>query len=133
MLDYLPRCDQRLKACLIAHQLLRCLGLLLIVQVDSSLRDECYCSWREGLQMIGFSVVNCVKKKNLHCMAFRKVHCNHIQFDDNDDNDEYKTISALFHIPQDTREVAETHKYDESERRVIIDRDLFDELPSNCD
>ena len=129
MLDYLPHCSQRLRACLIAHQLLRCLGLLLIVQADSSLREACQSSWRTGLEAIGFEIVSCNKKKNLYCMAFRKVRA-HPALDD----DKLQRFAPLFRIPQDTRPNNDEELIErDTSTTVRADRSLFDELPADLE
>ena len=119
MLDYLPTCRQRLSACLIAHDLLTCLGLLLIVEPDSSLRENRQSSWRQALQSIGFALVTSVKMINLHCLAFRKLTAP-----TSVNEDEYERIACLLHIPQDTV------REDSSEQpSTAVDHDLFNELP----
>ena len=118
VLDYLPTCDQRLSACLIAHQLLTCFGLLLIVEPDSSLRGNRQAAWRQALESIGFGLVSCVKATNLHCMAFRKLSLSN-EMNVND----CTRIAQLLNIPQDD-ESLETERHS-----VDIDQKLFDELP----
>lgn len=125
MLDYLPHAHQRLKACLIARQLLRCLGLLLIVQTDSSLRDEYQSLWRKGLQSIGFDLVSCNKKKNLYCMAFRKVQ-TYLELD----KDQQEKLAEYFHIPQDIKlNIDEEITNASTQANLKADHELFDELP----
>ncbi|CAF0817707.1 unnamed protein product [Adineta ricciae] len=118
VLDYLPTCGQRLSACLIAHQLLTCFGLLLIVEPDSSLRGNRQAAWRQALESIGFGLVSCVKATNLHCMAFRKLSLSN-EMNVND----CTRIAQLLNIPQDD-ESLETDR-----QSVDIDQKLFDELP----
>lgn len=126
VLDYLPTCRQRLSACLIAHELLTCLGLLLIVEPDSSLREKREMSWRQALDSIGFALVSYVKITNLHCMAFRKIILPPVM-----NEDEYERISQLFNIPQDTIIDDESPKIEQ--KPVSIDKDLFNELPLSFD
>lgn len=127
VLDYLPTCRQRLSACLIAHELLTCLGLLLIIEPDSSLRSSREKSWREALQSIGFGLISYVKVTNLHCMAFRKL----ISLPTLNDN-ESERISQLFNIPQDV--LTDEESNEETEQQSLeIDRHLFTELPYSDD
>ena len=119
MLDYLPTCRQRLSACLIGHDLLACLGLLLIVEPDSSLRENRQSSWRQALQSIGFALVTSVKMSNLHCLAFRKLTAAASV-----DEDEYERIARLLHIPQDT-----IRQESSVQPSTSVDHDLFNELP----
>lgn len=126
VLDYLPTCRQRLSACLITHQLLTCLGLLLIIEPDSSLRGNRQKAWRQALESIGFGLVSYVKVTNIHCMAFRKLIALPIM-----NEDESERISQLFNIPQDV--TSDDESPDTEENPVAIDQDLFDELPFSCD
>jgi hypothetical protein len=121
-LDYLPTCHQRLSACLIAHQLLTCLGLLLIVEPDSSLRENRQRSWRQALESIGFSLVSYVKVTNLHCMAFRKIIPSPVM-----NEDESERISQLFNIPQDI--ISDNEASAIEKKPIDVDQDLFNELP----
>lgn len=122
VLDYLPTCRQRLSACLIAHQLLSCLGLLLIVEPDSSLRGNRYPSWRQALESLGFGLVAYLKVINVHCLAFRKRVAPPAMTED-----ERERIAELLNIPQD-------NPPPEVERQLVeVDQDLFDELPLSFD
>ncbi|CAF0818636.1 unnamed protein product [Adineta steineri] len=130
VLDYLPTCHQRLSACRIAHELLTCLGLLLIVEPDSSLRGNRQKSWRQALEQIGFGLVSYVKVMNLHCMAFRKLITLPIMTEN-----DLEQISQLFNIPQDT--IIDDDDDDESlnieQKPIVIDQELFNELPFSFD
>jgi hypothetical protein len=119
VLDYLPTCRQRLSACRIAHELLTCFGLLLIVEPDSSLRGNRQTRWRQALDSIGFALVSCVKVANLYCMAFRKIVTLFMI-----NEEESERISQLFNIPQDTIIDDEI-----DQKSIIVDQDLFNELP----
>lgn len=123
VLDYLPTCHQRLSACRIAHELLSCLGLLLIIEPDSSLRSHRERSWREALQSIGFGLISYVKVTNLHCMAFRKLISLPLLTED-----ESERISQLFNIPQDVLTDEESNE-ETDQQSLEIDRHLFTELP----
>ncbi|CAF1434922.1 unnamed protein product [Rotaria magnacalcarata] len=126
VLDYLPTCHQRLSACLIAHELLTCLGLLLIVEPDSTLRENRQKLWRQALESIGFGLVSNIKVTNLYCMAFRKI-TQQVKLNE----DEHERISQLFNIPQDIMNDNESSK---SEQKLIsVDEDLFGELPFSFD
>ncbi|CAF2716973.1 unnamed protein product [Rotaria sp. Silwood2] len=127
VLDYLPTCRQRLSACLIAHQLLTCLGLLLIVEPDSTLRENRQKSWRQALNSIGYSLVSYVKVTNLYCMAFRKL-IEQITINE----DEYEKISQLFNIPQDNIRIDDESQKIE-QKSILVDQDLFNELPYSFD
>lgn len=127
-MDYLPTCHQRLSACCIAHQLLTCLGLLLIIEPDSSLRGNRQKSWRQALESIGFGLVSYAKVTNIHCMAFRKMNALPVMTED-----ESERISQLFNIPQDVLSDDDDESSDIEEKTVAVDQDLFDELPFSCD
>ncbi|UJR14794.1 hypothetical protein I4U23_001782 [Adineta vaga] len=107
---------------LIAHQLLSCLGLLLIVEPDSSLRANRQISWRQALNSIGFGLVSYIKMANLHCMAFRKV----LVPNETNEND-YERIAQLLNIPQDDQPLEIEIK------SIEVDQDLFNELPFSSD
>lgn len=121
MLDYLPTCQQRLHACRIAQKLLRCLGLLLIIEPDSSLKDGRQKCWRQALEKIGFGLVNYMKSLNIHCLAFRK-----LRMIENHENDE--EVCRLLKIPQDDI-VFEDKSIDLESNHISADKTLFDELP----
>lgn len=103
-----------------------CLGLVLIVEPDSSLRENRQKSWRQALSSIGFALVSYVKVANLHCMAFRKITQSVML-----KKDEHETISQLFNIPQDTMIDDEVLKSEE--KSIPVEKDLFDELPLSFD
>ncbi|CAF1355368.1 unnamed protein product [Rotaria sordida] len=129
VLDYLPTCRQRLSACLIAHQLLTCLGLLLIVEPDSILRENRQKSWRQALNSIGFSLISYIKVKNLYCMAFRKIVQQVIIINE----DEYEKISQLFNISQDNNIIDNNELQIIEQKLIQVDQDLFNELPFSFD
>lgn len=129
VLDYLPTCRQRLSACRIAHELLVCLGLLLIIEPDSSLRANREKSWRQALESIGFGLVSYTKVANLHCLAFRRIRSNCQTTDD-----EFERIAQLFNIPQDDlNDDDDDDEEIEQKSVVVIDQDLFNELPYSSD
>lgn len=103
-----------------------CLGLLLIVEPDSTLRENRQKLWRQALEAIGFGLVSYVKVANIHCMAFRKV-TQQVNLNEN----EQERISQLFNIPQDT--MIEEKAEDSNSEPIIVDQELFDELPLSFD
>jgi len=125
-LDYLPTCRQRLSACRIAHELLVCLGLLLIIEPDSSLRGNRVKSWRQALESIGFGLVSYTKVANLHCLAFRRMKSNCPMTEN-----EFEQIAQLFNIPQD--DMSDQSDEEIERKSTVIDRDLFNELPYSSD
>jgi hypothetical protein len=98
----------------------------LIIEPDSSLRENRQKSWRQALESIGFGLVSYVKVANIHCMAFRKMIALPVMSED-----ECERISQLFNIPQDV--ISDDESPDIEEKTVAIDQDLFDELPFSCD
>ena len=123
MLDYLPTCRQRLTACRIAHQLLKCLGLLLIVEPYSSLRDHREKAWRLAFERLGFGLISYVKLINIHCMAFRKL-ITPMGIEEH----EYEEIAKLLNISQDEKPTRSIST-DSHQTNVSIDQDLFNQLP----
>ncbi len=79
-------------------------------------------SWRQAIHSIGFALISYVKLTNLHCMAFRKIIMTPIM-----NENEYDRISQLFNIPQDT----ESSNIEQNP--ILVDRDLFNELPFSFD
>jgi hypothetical protein len=98
----------------------------LIVEPDSSLRENRQKSWRQALDSIGFGLVSYVKVTNLHCMAFRKIISSPVI-----NEDESERISQLFNIPQDN--IIDDELPEIEQKPIVIDKDLFNELPFSFD
>jgi hypothetical protein len=79
-------------------------------------------SWRQAIHSIGFALISYVKLTNLHCMAFRKIIMTPII-----NEIEYDRISQLFNIPQDTE------SSNIEQKPILVDQDLFNELPFSFD
>lgn len=98
----------------------------MIIEPDSSLRGNREKLWRQALDSIGFNLVSYMKITNLHCMAFRKIISLPIINEDESDR-----ISQLFNIPQDTMSDDESTEIEQ--QSIVIDQDLFNELPFSFD
>lgn len=83
-------------------------------------------SWRQALDSIGFALISYVKVTNLHCMAFRKINMPPIINETESDR-----ISQLFNIPQDT--IIDDEPSEIEQNPILVDQDLFNELPLSFD
>ena len=79
------------------------------------------------MESLGFSLLSYIKVTNLHCLAFRKLITSPVL-----NEEESERISQLLNIPQDA--ISDDEESAELERKpVVIDEDLFTELPFSID